>query len=250
MKAKRKLKLNATHLKIIAIIAMTIDHIADLLYPGFSRNPVALALHFIGRLTAPIMWFFICEGYHYTRNLKKYLLRMFLFAFISHFAYCFAFGISYIPFSDGIFNQTSVMWPLAWSVVALWMYHSKNKLKKWQKYIFLLIIIIVTFPSDWSCIAVMAILFMYGSRKNTNKQMLFIYLWVFIYAVVSYYFVNKTYAIIQLGVVFVHPLLNLYSGKRGKVKGFKWFFYIYYPLHLIIIGILRLLMYGDVPLLF
>lgn len=250
MKTKQSLKLNANHLKIIAIIAMTIDHIADLLYPGLPRNPVALALHFIGRLTAPIMWFFICEGFHYTRNLKKYLLRMFLFAFISHFAYCFAFGISYIPFCDGIFNQTSVMWPLAWSVVALWMYHGKNKLKEWQKYILLLLIIIVTFPSDWSCIAVMAILFMYSSRKNTNKQMLIIYLWVFVYAIVSYYCVSKTYALIQLGVVFVHPLLNLYSGKRGKVKGIKWFFYIYYPLHLIIIGILRLLMYGDVPLLF
>lgn len=62
--------------------------------------------------------------------------------------------------------------------------------------------------------------------------------------------VSKTYALIQLGVVFVHPLLNLYSGKRGKVTGIKWFFYIYYPLHLIVIGILRLLMYGDVSLLF
>ena len=49
--------------------------------------------HIIGRLTAPIMWFFICEGYHYTRDVKKYMIRLGIFAVISHFAYCFGFGI-------------------------------------------------------------------------------------------------------------------------------------------------------------
>ena len=40
------------------------------------------------------------------------MLRMGIFALISHFAYCFAFGINMVPFSTGIFNQTSVMYPL------------------------------------------------------------------------------------------------------------------------------------------
>ena len=64
-------KLNSNHLKIIAIIAMTIDHLADLLYPNMQNNIVPIILHVIGRLTAPIMFFFICEGYYYTKNLKK-----------------------------------------------------------------------------------------------------------------------------------------------------------------------------------
>ena len=68
-------KLNSNHLKIIAIIAMTIDHLADLLYPNMQNNIVPIILHVIGRLTAPIMFFFICEGYHYTKNLKKYITR-------------------------------------------------------------------------------------------------------------------------------------------------------------------------------
>ena len=38
--------------------------------------------------TAPIMWFFIAEGYFYTKNLKKYAGRLFFFALISH-AVCF-----------------------------------------------------------------------------------------------------------------------------------------------------------------
>ena len=77
---------NSNHLKLIAIIAMTIDHATDLIYPGFPAEPLPFALHFIGRLTAPIMWFFVCEGYHYTKNVKKYMLRLGIFAIISHFA--------------------------------------------------------------------------------------------------------------------------------------------------------------------
>ena len=125
--------LNANQIKLIAIIAMTIDHIADILFPGFPAEPVPILLHIIGRLTAPIMWFFICEGFFYTRNLKKYLLRMFTFAVVSHFAYCFAFGINYIPFSTGeLFSQTSVIWPLAWALVALWINKNGDQFKPWQ----------------------------------------------------------------------------------------------------------------------
>lgn len=61
-------KLNSNHLKIIAIIAMTIDHATDLFYPAFPAQPLPIMLHILGRLTAPIMWFFVAEGYYYTHN--------------------------------------------------------------------------------------------------------------------------------------------------------------------------------------
>jgi len=114
-----KVRLNANHLKLIAIIAMTVDHAADLLYPGFPAEPAAIVLYLIGRLTAPMMWFFVCEGYHYTRDVKKYIQRLLIFAVISHFAYCFAFGIDPVPFRTGVFNQTSVIYPLLIAVVVL-----------------------------------------------------------------------------------------------------------------------------------
>ena len=61
---------------------------------------------------------------------------------------------------------------------------------------------------------------------------------------------NGLYRFIQLFVILVYPLLKLYNGKVGKNKWMKWFFYIYYPLHLIVIGILRIIIYGNISLLF
>lgn len=244
-------KLNSNHLKIIAIIAMTIDHIADLLYPGMPNIFMSNIMHIIGRLTAPIMFFFICEGYYYTKDVKKYISRLFIFALISHFAYCFAFGINFIPFSTGnIFNQTSIMWTLAWAVVALHILHGKNNLKEWQKWLLIILINLITFSSDFSSIAVMTILFMYDRRGNLKSQMISMMAWLSLYALISYLFVSKTYGLIAMTAILVYPLLKNYNGKRGKVKWLKWFFYLYYPLHLIIIGALRLYMYGNIPLLF
>ena len=55
--------LNSNHLKMIAIIAMTLDHIADLISPVVQNIYLVSILHIIGRLIAPIMFFFICEGF-------------------------------------------------------------------------------------------------------------------------------------------------------------------------------------------
>ena len=243
-------KLNANHLKLIAIIAMTVDHFSDLIYPNFPAKPVPILLHIIGRLTAPIMWFFISEGYHYTHNVKKYILRLGFFAVISHFAYCFAFGISFVPFRTGIFNQTSVMYPLFIAVVVLWLQDTDIHISGWIKHVIIFVLVWSAFPADWSCIAVLAILAMYRARGNLNRQMGRMMLLVFLYAVVSFLFVNRVYGLIQLFVILVYPLLWQYNGERGKIKWTKWLFYIYYPAHLAVIGCLRLAIYGDIPLLF
>lgn len=242
-------KLNSNHLKMIAIIAMTIDHFADLIYPGFPANPVAIFLHIVGRLTAPIMWFFICEGYHYTRDRKKYALRLFIFAIVSHFAHNFAFGINFIPFRTGIFNQTSVMYPLFVAVLVLWLQDAEG-MKKWLKHIIIFVLIWSAFPADRSCVAVLAILGMYKNRGNLKKQMLIMMMWTIVYATVSFFFVNRIYGIIQPFVILVYPLLRQYNGERGKAKWTKWLFYIYYPAHLVVLGVLRIALHGDVPLLF
>lgn len=65
---------------------------------------------------------------------------------------------------------------------------------------------------------------------------------------VSFLFVSKTYALELVGVLMVYPVLKLYNGERGKAPWMKWFFYIYYPAHLIVIGIIRIIVYGNINL--
>lgn len=245
-----KKTLNGDQLKLIAILAMTVDHVADLIYPGFPAVPAAILLHIIGRLTAPIMWFFISEGFHYTHDIKKYLLRLGGFAVISHFAYCFAFGIDPVPFRSGIFNQTSVMYPLFVGALVLWLQNSGVEMREWQRTAAVFLLIWSAFPGDWSCIAVLSVVGMYRNRGNLKKQMTAILPWVLLYAAVSFFFVDRAYGLVQPFVFLVYPLLKRYNGQRGKGKGMKWFFYLYYPAHLAVIGLLRILLYGHVPILF
>ena len=234
--------LNANQLKLIAIIAMTIDHLVWTLVPGYSTEWWVILCHVIGRLTAPIMWYFIAEGYHYTRNIKKYAGRLFLLAFISHFAYNFCFGIPFLPFQTSVFNQTGVVWSLAWGLVLLHVVNSD--LKQWQKICCIILACLITFPSDWSCIATMAVVFIGSYRGDFKKQMLWMMLWTFAYAAVYFLFIDKLYAFIQLFTCLSIPLLKLYNGQRGQRKGMGKLFYIYYPLHLFLCGLLRVLLWG------
>ena len=104
------------------------------------------------------------------------------------------------------------MWSLAWSVVALYIANGNNKLKEYQKWILVILINIIAFPADFSSIAVMSILSMYSARGNLNKQMKAMMLWLSLYALISFIFVNKIYGIISLFAVLVYPLLKEYNG--------------------------------------
>lgn len=240
---------NGNQLKLFAIIAMTIDHVTCVLWPqipNYHYEWWILLLHLIGRLTAPTMWFMVAEGYHYTHDVKKYAVRMFIFAIVSHFAYNFAFGIPFIPLKTGIFNQTSVMWSLAWAVVLLYVQDQEHC--KWPffvKFLITLAICVITFPSDWSCIAVLAILYISANYGNLKRQIIAMMCVVLMYSIVWFFCIDKVYAFVQLGVIIVWPFMAKYNGQRGKWKGMKWFFYLYYPLHLVLVGLLRLALHGN-----
>lgn len=230
--------LTSNQIKLIAIIAMTIDHVVWLLFPGFRKEWWILALHVPGRLTAPIMWFFIAEGFHYTRNVKKYIFRLFVFAIISHFAYNFAGGIPFIPHS--VFNGTSVMWSLAWSVVVMVIF-TTDRLPQWLKLLLTIVICLITFPSDWSSIAAMCPVYLYLNRGNFRKQAHTLFIWIVMYAMVYFIALDKVYGILQMFTLLSLPILNQYNGQRGNWKGMKWFFYLYYPAHLFAIGLIRVM---------
>jgi len=237
--SNEKKGLTSNAVKVIAIIAMTIDHAATIFFPRYSVDLPVLGMHIIGRLTAPIMMFFIVEGYYHTRNLKKYLLRLFVFAIISHFAYAIAFGKNFIPFRKTVFDETSVIWTLGLGLLALAVYKT-DKLKSWQKNIINIPVIFAAFFADWSSPGALAILYMGRYKNNFKKQMLCLVICVAMYSIGYFLFVDKVYGLLQMLVVLAIPVLAQYNGQRGTWKGMKWFFYIYYVAHLVILGLIRI----------
>lgn len=234
-------------IKLIAIVAMTIDHFTWMFFPGYPAEPLPVFLHIIGRITCPIMCYFIAEGYYYTRDVGKYTRRLFLFACLSHFAYVYASADfvdwrSFLPGYYGSFlNQTSVLWSLAWGLVMLRVADSE-KIKDSLKPVVIVLICLIAIPADWSCIASLCILGFGTNRGNFRKQMLWMLFYVAIYAVVYFFAIDRVYGLLQMAVVFSIPVLMLYNGQRGKSASvnrvMKWLFYLYYPLHLLVIGLL------------
>ena len=238
---KNQAGLNANALKLIAIVAMTIDHLTWTFMPGFDQAALPVLLHCIGRMTAPIMFFFIAEGYHYTKDLGKYIKRMLIFAILSHFAYALCFGGTFIPFQNGmIFSQTSIIWSLMWGLIALAVAKSEDpRMTKAIKWLLVIGCVLISLPADWSAAAPMAIVLVGLNRGDFKKQMLGIFIPVALYAAGYAIFFNVTYGLVQLAVALSFPFLYTYNGARGKWNGMKWLFYIYYPLHMTILGLIR-----------
>ena len=233
-------------IKLIAILAMTIDHVTWMLFPGYPKEALPVVLHMIGRITCPVMCYFVAEGYHYTKDIDRYTKRMFLFAVISHFAYVFASAdfngwTSFIPFYHGsVLNQTSVMWPLAWGLVMLRVVNSPKIKSAAVQTLLVVLICLISFPADWSCVAALCILAFGTNRGKFQTQMLWMGFYVAIYAVVYFFAIDRVYGILQMAVVLAIPVIGLYNGKRGSSQSInrvmKWLFYLYYPLHLFVIG--------------
>lgn len=141
------------------------------------------------------------------------------------------------------------MWSLAWAVV-LMAICSSDRVKPVLKWGTIAAICLISFPSDWSTIAVMAPFFLTLHRGSFKKQALDIVLWSAVYAAVYFLCLNKPYGVLQLFTALSIPLLSRYNGQRGKYRGMKWLFYIYYPAHLIVVGLIRLALHGDVSILF
>ncbi len=235
----KKKGITASDLKYIAILAMFIDHIGWLAIP--TASPLGQIMHAIGRITAPVMCFFLSEGYHYTKNFKKYLLRMGIFAVISHFAFCFYKTESFF----GKCNE-SMITTLFLCLVGLHVYNHEKIPAAW-KLVSLLGIAMLTEYCDWGSKALLFTFAFELARGNRKQQLMAFSGVAFLLmivpmiialiktgdlAVVSFY---------RFGVFLPVPLLMLYNGEKGGSKHTKWVFYIFYPAHLLLLGLLSVL---------
>lgn len=216
-------------LKIIAVIAMIFDHLGYVLFDKFSF------MNYIGRLAFPIFAFSITEGYIHTKNLKKYFIRLLIFALISQ--------IPYMLFIN-VFTNTftlNILFTLALGLFAITIYDkSKNKL---------LGILSVTscavlahflyFDYGWFGITIIFIFYIFKNKKlYMNLSFCLVTFINYFYSYITTF--RKEYLFIILFCCLSLIPINLYNGNKGK--NIKYFLYIFYPLHLILLYLLTFIL--------
>lgn len=233
--------MSAFALKIIALISMACDHSSYVLFGHFSF------LNYIGRIAFPIFAFQISEGYIHTKDLKKYLLRLFVFALISQAPFLLFTSI----YSSS--HNLNIFFTLFLGLITITIFDKLNKLNctnKYMHYLYNLIglvsvviigIIATTLHCDYSFYGV-AIIFVFYLFKKHKVLMNF----AFIVCTIVYYLKSLLYsshfeiylliiAFTCLSLVFI----NLYNNKKGKDT--KYFLYLFYPIHLLILWVITLL---------
>lgn len=229
--------LSANVLKYIAIIAMTIDHIAWNFVD--KMTPLGQCMHIIGRLTLPIMSFFIAEGYYKTSNIKKYITRLSIFAVISAFAYSFC---SY-GFDISNYNNFGVIYTLLLGLISIIVWNADFELV--FKYAIIIALCLISLFGDWPIFGILYCLtfaIYHDDYSSQCKAFAIISICMVAGAAFSnvYYDSSPLRELYQFSVFLALPILYLYNGKRGNVGKFnKWIFYAYYPLHLIVIGVIK-----------
>lgn len=228
--------ITGSELKYVAILAMLIDHIAWAFVP--QDTLAAQLMHALGRITAPVMCFFISEGYHYTKSLKKYISRMCIFALISHFAFNY-YQTGSLLHGD----MESVIATLTLSLVAVWVVNN-DKIEKYMKLVVILLIMYFAQNCDWGTTAILFTLAFELARGNRKHQLI---------AYAGVCMITKIFPLLILlngsvelfmlqifnfGIFLPIPLLLLYNGKKGGGKATKWIFYVFYPAHLLVLGYL------------
>lgn len=141
------------------------------------------------------------------------------------------------PLKNTVFNATSIAWPLMWGLILLKVW-DMEKLAAWQKIGITLVGCLVTCTSDWSCAAPLAILMIGRNRGTFHRQMLWMMLVVTLYAVAFSIIHSRVYGLVHMACALAIPLLAMYNGQRGRLRWMGRFFYYYYPVHMVLIGLL------------
>ena len=226
-------------LKIIAAIAMVCDHMGVILFPDL------FFLRVIGRLSFPIFAFLIAEGAKYTKNKLKHFLTMFGFAAVIQIVYYFA--MQSLEMSVMVTFTLSIVIIYALDAFKAAIFKPETPLSRkmltgmgFLGSLVLAMIMDLAFDLDYGLSGALVPVFpaLLTTPKIDDPPRLFKRLDnVFCRVLIT------TLGVLALsiddgGVQFVSllsiPILLLYSGERGKLK-MKYFFYVFYPLHLVLL---------------
>ena len=211
--------LTGNQLKLIALVSMTCDHVGLLLFPD------VLFLRILGRLALPIFAYMIAEGCRYTRNRRKYLMRMVSLAAVCQVVYFFAMG--------SLYQCILVTFSLSIGLI--------YAMDRWQERgdatsrllalgilaaVFLLCVVLPDFlpgfEIDYGIMGVLLPVLIYFGKPSHH------------YLLAGLILLGFAYGGIQWWALAAIPLLAVYNDQRGNYNIGK-LFYIYYPLHLMVI---------------
>lgn len=241
MEATNKLKfINRDVLKYLACLIMFIGHFVDYTisieafpFPvAFERACVNWVL-----MAPPVFMFFVAEGYHYTRDKKKYAIRMLIFSLITQ--------IPYVLLNEEPISLKNILF--SWNVI-LSLFFGLMCLIVWgQKWhialrIFLMIACVLAtllFQSEWLVFAPIIIMLFYFLREKPLWRLLAYTLvmichhWILMGGLYRWQMILAT-------ILPVIIITFFYNGKKGSDSKFnKYFFYVFYPGHLWLIYFAR-----------
>ncbi len=258
--SKKELSINGNTLKLIAIITMFIDHLtyvfveayqlpkvyrsyvggADLTYTSADYklwSNLDIIGRGIGRLAFPIFLFLMLEGFLHTRNVWKYALRLGIFALLSEIPFDMAFSGTYFDFENQnvFFNLL-----LGLLMMICFEFISDNVGNRYavialQALAFAIFLAAAGFlKCDYTYMGIAMTAAVYITR-NQRKHMW----WAVLIAMVLTLIPVHSSPLEILGCLSFF-LIACYNGERGNFN-LKYFFYLFYPVHLLILGLIRML---------
>lgn len=231
---------NASTLKTIAVITMVIDHISWGFFDFYSWQ--GYFLHIIGRLTIPIMCFFIAEGFRKTHDLKRYILRMTAFAAITVVPF-------YLFFHEEYAYRQNIIFDYLLALLLLSVLESK-RFGKPVKAILSALLVITSFAiGGWPVMPMVYVLIFYYADSfkkqavwfcsSTVGLVLFMMLAITLNSKFNFYpmynswvWWDKSYF---LGFMLALPLLKRYNGEKGSYPFGRYFFFAFYPAHFLVL---------------
>ena len=243
---KRRIETTSMSLHIMAMAFMLCDHLWGTIVPGNDW------LTCIGRISFPIFAFLIVEGYFHTGSLKKYVCRILLFAILSEIPFNLAMGSRWFyPIHQ------NVLWSF---LIALGLIHWNEKAraagKIWMRILIVCVTVLLGYivglvtMVDFYHAGIMTVLVFYffRQRKWWSYAGQAICLW-YIYTEMlggfsyelqlfgqTYFLVRQSFALLALIPIW------LYRGKQGyHSKTLQMVYYMFYPLHLLILGVIKIL---------
>lgn len=223
---------------------MLLDHISIAFF-----SPGGLTLRFLGRMAFPIFAYLLVEGFHYTQQSGRtiaYLKRLFLFAILSEIPFNLLETGEWLDF-----EHQNVFFTLAIGLLMLWIVEKSLAEKK--EYIalaaILAFVVLVHFlHTDYAQRGLLLILLFYLLREKSWGVPVAVLCFCFfallpkrLYWNPTFYWMQfKTFSWIQLGSLLTIPLLLSYNGERGYSNRFtKWFFYAFYPIHILCLVLIK-----------